>query len=225
MTHLLGQTGWIAHCAPEFRAFVLAHLSELEVAPWGALTHAGDEDGGIYGLIEGQAAFVTTIGSPTTGLTHFGFPGSWWGQAPLLGVPRMGFATARTLCRVGVVPLRPLRAHLSANPLHWRDIALGYTDLFQAATGAHADAIIPDHSRRLAATLLRLGGRRHRRYPIVAPAEYLCTQEELAGALGLARNTAGRLLRALVATGLVRAAYGRVTLLDVPGLEALADGA
>lgn len=224
MVHVLEQTGWLAHCTPEFRAFSLGHLVELEVAPGGAMTHAGDTEGGFYALIQGQGALVVTIGSPLSGLTYFGFPGSWWGQAPLLGLPRVGFATARTACVVGVVPLRPVRAHLAQNSAHWRDIALAYTDLFLGAAGAHADAIIPDHRRRLAATLLRLGGRRHRRFAIAAPAEFLCTQEDLAGALGLARNTAGRLLRALVADGLVGASYGRVALLDVPGLEALADG-
>ena len=221
--HVLANLGWLSHCAPGFRAFVLANLKEQTFPPGVAMTHAGDSEGGIFGLIEGQASFVTTIGSPAIGMAHIGLPGSWWGQAPLLGMPRLGFATTRTACRVGIVPLGALRVHLGQTPEHWQDIANCFTDLFMLAAGAHADSIIPDHRRRMAATLLRMGGLRHRRFDVQVPGSFLCTQEDLAGAMGMARNTVGRLLRGLEAAGLVSARYGRMTLDDIPRLQALAN--
>ena len=220
---MLARYGWLAHCSSAFRDFMLANLHEQDVSPGVAMTHAGDSEGGFYGLIEGQIAFVTTIGNAGVGVSQFGFPGSWWGQGPLLGNDRIGFATAETACRIGVAPLRLLRAHLINIPGHWEDIAQCMADLFLTAEGAHADAIIPDHRQRLAATLLRLGGRRHRRFPVQVPESFVCTQEALAGALGVARNTAGRLCRSLEAEGLIQARYGRLSLVDISRLEVLAN--
>lgn len=219
----LATSGWLAHCSSAFRAFVLANLHIADVEAGQMMTHAGDKEGGICGLIAGQGAYTTTIGSAMSGLGFFGYPGTWWGQGPLLGLPRVGFATARSDCRIGVLPLPVLRQHLAACPAHWEAIAQGYSDLFVMAAGAHADLLIPDHHRRLAATLLRLGGHRHQRFPIAAPHAFLCNQEELAGALGVSRNTAGRLLRRLQADGLVTARYGQLLLADIPQLKRLAD--
>jgi CRP/FNR family transcriptional regulator, cyclic AMP receptor protein len=203
---------------------MLANLIEQDIEAGVEVTHAGDELGGIFAMIEGQSQFVTTIGNSGTGITHVGFPGSWWGQGPLLGMARVGFATARTRCRIGMVPLATLKMYLAKHPAHWEEIAQCYTDLFTLAAGAHVDSIIANHRRRLAATLLRLGGNRHRRFAVEVPDSFLFSQEDLAGATGLARNTVGRLLRALAADRLLSQQHGRVRLLDVRRLEALADG-
>jgi CRP/FNR family transcriptional regulator, cyclic AMP receptor protein len=222
--HILARYGWLAHAAPAFRDFMLANLIEQDVEAGVAVTHAGDELGGIFAMIEGQCQFFTTIGSSGTGMTQLGYPGSWWGQAPLLGMRRVGFVIARTRSRVGIVPLAAVKVHLAEYPAHWEEIAHCYTDLFRQTAGAHVDSIIPDHRKRMAATLLRLGGNRHRRFAVDVPESFLCPQEDLAGAMGLARNTVGRLLRALAADQLLSQHYGRVRLLDVRRLEALADG-
>lgn len=137
--HVLERFGWLAHCTPGFRAFMLANMRELRFAAGETMTHAGDHAGGAFGLIEGQTAFVTTIGNAAVGISQTGFAGAWWGQGPLLGMPRVGIASARTACRVGFVPLPLMKTHLAAEPVHWRDIALGYTDHVHIMAGAQAD--------------------------------------------------------------------------------------
>ena len=213
----IAKLGWLAYCGPAFQAFVLANMRLRHVAAGHVLTHAGDQEGGMFGVVEGQAAF--NVG----GIGSFGYPGSWWGQGPLFGQARLGSASARTDCCIAMLPLPLMRRRLVEHPEDWEAMAHAMHDIVQMAIGAHADLLIPNHRRRLAATLLRLGTNRHRRFPLDVPGSFACTQEELAGALGLARNSTGRLLRELIADGLVHARYGRIALADIPGLQALAD--
>ncbi|MFN3370111.1 MAG: Crp/Fnr family transcriptional regulator [Sphingomonadaceae bacterium] len=185
------------------------------------MTHAGDTEGGFHAMVEGQGAFMSASSHEETGISFMGYPGTWWGQGPLLGLPRSGFTVARSPCRIAILSLPLLRRRLSEVPADWEAISLVWSDLFLMAAGAQTDLLIPGHLPRLAAAILRLGGNRHRRFPVDAPQTFLLTQEDLAGAIGLARNAAGRLLRQLEAQGLVDARYGRITILDRAGLSRL----
>lgn len=219
----LASFGWLANCELALRTFMLANVRLLRVSAGAGITYAGDQLGGLFGLVEGQADFMVGIGNPGIGVGYFGYPGSWWGQGPLIGQPRLGSATAMTDCTVAVMPLTVMRQRLEENPADWEAMTHAMHDMFQMAAGAHADLQIPNYRRRLAATLLRPGGNRHRRFAVDAPIDFVCTQQALAGALGLARNSTGRLLRTLARDGLVSCCYSRITFLDVPGLEALAN--
>jgi CRP-like cAMP-binding protein len=219
----LARFGWLPHVDADFRSFVLQNLQIREVPSGRTITHAGDDMGGLYALVDGQIAFLATLGVNAGVINYMGYPGSWWGQAPLVGLPRVGHTIARTDCRIALLPLPLLRQHLAQAPQHWQSMALTYSDLFMQAAGAHADLLIAGHLRRLVATLLRLGGNRHRRFPVDAPDTFLATQEELATAIGLARNATGRLLRRLEGDGLIDAGYGRVRFLDRPRLARLAN--
>jgi CRP-like cAMP-binding protein len=84
---------------------------------------------------------------------------------------------------------------------------------------------MPDRNRRLAATILRLGGHRHRRYPINPPLAITMTQEELAGTSALSRNTAGKYLREMEDEGLIDCRYGNIRILDPGRLAEIADDA
>lgn len=223
METVLARFGWLAHCKEGFRDFVLANLFTFDAKPGRHLTHAGDPTGGLFAVAEGQGVFQVALGASTVAVSSFLFPGSWWGQGPLLGLSRVGLAVAMTDCRIATLPLALLRQRLLEHPEDWEAIAQGYSDLFVQATGAHRDLTIPGHRRRLAATMLRLGGNRHRRFAVAEPDSVVCTQDDLASAVGLARNATGRIVRGLEADGLVATGYGRFRLLDPAGLQQLAD--
>jgi CRP-like cAMP-binding protein len=223
--NILARFGWLAGCRPAFRAYVLAHLRHAEMQPGQTVSFAGDAEGGFYALEEGQIAFVITCGGSWSSLGHAGFPGTWWGQGPLIGVPRVGHAVTRTACRIAMLPLPLLRQRLAEVPGDWEALSLAYSDVFLMASGAHGDMLIPGHLRRLAAAILRLGGNRHRRFPVQVPSRFQCTQEELASAIGLSRNATGRLLRSLEADGLVDSRYGQLAILDSTRLQALIESA
>jgi CRP-like cAMP-binding protein len=123
----------------------------------------------------------------------------------------------------GNVRQSALRARLAGHPGDWEAISRGIAELFVMSAGAHADLLIPDSRRRVAATLLRIGGRRHRLYRLALPATFVCSQDALASATALSRNTIGKILRDLVAEKLIETSYGRVAILDAEKLKAIAN--
>jgi CRP-like cAMP-binding protein len=219
--------GWLAACTPGFRDWVLGSIVWRSYAAGEGVTHAGDaaDDGAaaLYCIGDGQVHFVAGIGMADVGTSYFGLPGVWWGHAPLLGGGRIGstVASCDTLC--GAIRLSALRARLESHPGDWQNIATALADLFFVSAGAHADLLIADSTRRVAATILRLGGWRHRMYRLDPPASFVCTHEHLAGAAAFSRNTVGRIVRDFEAAGLVDARYGRVAILDAKRLRAVAN--
>lgn len=220
---MVASHGWLAACPADFRDWMIANLSWQRFSAGSGITYGGDDEGGLYCVGDGQIAFVASIGSADSGTGHNGLPGTWWGHAPLLGGPRLGSVVASldTIC--GMVRQSTLRARLAANPGDWEAISRGISDLFFLSAGAHADLLIADSRRRVAATLLRMGGWRHRVYRLAPPASFVCSQDTLASATALTRNTVGKILRQLVAERLIETGYGRVAILDTKRLRAIAN--
>lgn len=217
----IAANSWLAACKPEFRDWMLANLHWQTYEAGDTVSHAGDDTGALYCVADGQVSFVAGVGVADIGAGHFGLPGTWWGHAPLLGGQRLGsvVAVADTIC--GGVPISLLRGRLKSHPEGWRAIAMGLAALFNQSAGAHADLLIADSERRVAATVLRLGGYRHQMFPAKPPASFACTQEQLAGATALSRNTVGKLLRGFEQARMLDARYGRIAILDPAQLTAL----
>lgn len=219
---VVDRAGWLATCRPDFRAWVLRTLQWRFVPVGTGVTFSGDQEGGYFCLAQGQVTFHISLGG-TLVTSYFGHPGSWWGQAPLLGIARIGTVTTRTECVIGILSMRAMETRLAQHPHEWEDIARGVMDLTVMSAGAHSDLLIESSRNRVAATILRLGGNRHRRFPLLIPRQFECTQDELARATGLSRNTAGHHLRALEREGLIRIGYGQIAILNTEALTTLAD--
>jgi CRP-like cAMP-binding protein len=219
---VVDRAGWLPTCSPAFRRWVLESLHWRLVPSGSGVSFAGDQDGGFFCLAQGQITFYTSLGHSLV-TSYFGHPGTWWGQAPLVGLPRTGTVTTRTECIIGILSQRALETRLEEHPQDWADIARGLSDLFVMSAGAHSDLLIENSRNRIAATLLRLGGNRHRRYPLRIPRRFECTQDELARATGLSRNTAGVHLRSFEREGLITIGYGPIELRNPEGLAALAN--
>jgi Crp-like helix-turn-helix domain len=78
--------------------------------------------------------------------------------------------------------------------------------------GFTADLMIRDSDRRCAAALLRLAGCRYARPQDITPVEVPLTQNELAGAANLSRNSVGKMLQRLEKRGFVEVGYGAMTV-------------
>lgn len=218
----VASTGWLAVCPEPFREWMLGHMRWQAFSAGDGVMHGGDTEGGVWCVGDGQVSFVSGLGMPDIGTSHFGLPGNWWGHAPLIGFPRVGSVIASTDTLCGTIPRPALRAFLTENPAYWEQVTIGVTGLWVLSGGAHADLLIPDSHRRVAATILRMGGQRHQLFPIAPTASIVCTQDILAGATALSRNTVGKLVRKLEADGLIDARYGRLAILDAKGLQAIA---
>jgi CRP-like cAMP-binding protein len=220
----LVSNGWLATCEPAFRDWIGTTLRWKAYPAGTGITHAGDDTGGIYCVGDGQVNFDAKVGVDDIGTSYMALPGMWWGYAPLFGSGRFGSGTAAIDSMCGAVPVSLLKARLLACPDEWRSVALGLSALWAQAAGAHADLLIPESDRRIAATILRLGGHRHHVFTPELPKSFTCTQEQMAGATGLSRNTTGKVLRTFQKYGLLDARYGSISILDRKGLTAIVAG-
>ena len=222
-TRFIAANGWLKVCSTDFRDWIVTNLKFRSHAAGEAVSHGGDTSGGLYCLAEGQVSFRARNGSADVAMSRFGLPGVWWGHAPLLGGRRVGTVIATTASVCGEVPLAALQARLNEHPKGWREISLGIGALYAEAAGAHSDLLLAASDRRIAATILRLGGYRHSLFATRPPAGFACTQDQLAGATALSRNTVGEILRGFAEAGMVVAHYGQIKIVDAARLMRVAD--
>lgn len=111
---ILVSRGWLASAAPGFCNAVLndAHIREVRVGQ--SLSFAGDEDGYVWGIIDGQVDFTSGVSAIDAPIADIALPGDWWGFRPLWGNPRAIHAVARTNLVLAELPLRHLSAMLEA---------------------------------------------------------------------------------------------------------------
>jgi CRP-like cAMP-binding protein len=157
----------------------------------------------MIGLARGILELRTTLGPANTAIMHFAHPVFWPGFIPtLFKQPRRVAASAKTQAWLMRVPEATIRWTLKENPHWWAfflQLLLEYGDLTVTIA---ADLMIRDSERRCAAALVRLEGCRYASPRDVNPVEVPPTQNELAGAANLSRNSVGTLLQRLATRGL-----------------------
>jgi len=123
---------------------------------------------------------------------------------------------------VVVIPFAALREELAAAPALWKpvayDMAWRFRNMFDMVNGNALDAL----PVRLAKALLRLARTEGEPGPHGVVIKLRLTQEQLGELIGVTRQTAMQQVHDLVEHGLIAWRYGRATLLDVAGLQALA---
>ena len=157
-------------------------------------------------------------------MMHLAHPVFWLGYIPaLFNKPRRIAASARTRAWVVRISERTIKRTLSEHPhwwAHFLQLLLNYGDV--NATMA-SDLMIRDAERRCAAALWRLAGCRFASPQDAGAVEAAVTQDELAGAANLSRNSVGVMLRRLERRGLIRVEYGRMIVLAPRVLRAFVD--
>jgi CRP-like cAMP-binding protein len=146
----------------------------------------------------------------------------WMGYGPLLhGTRRVVNAQARTPAWIATFPKSKVIPLLESRPGWWRPfmkLMAIYGDVMSLTA---ADLLIPKSDLRLAAVLLRFGGARHAAAASAEPIRVPVTQEELAAASNMSRNSTGAILRRFTAMGLVETGYGSIDILDPVALRML----
>jgi CRP-like cAMP-binding protein len=221
---LLAENGWLAAMPKAFRDAML-RLCELQEFNAGDTIYlAGKPPGGIYGICDGALGMTSAFGSAMSPIAHVGRPGAWTGVGPLLtGQPRRATMRAMTPLLLAHVPLRPLQQLLGENPHWWLHIAQGLLMEFDTVTGVANDLLIRSATRRCAATLLRVANCRRQDPPSSRPVVAPISQATLAEMTNLSRSAVSPILSQFSRKGLTRPEYRTITLLDVPGLRAIAD--
>lgn len=215
--------GWFGRAPRDFKGAILGAVDWRTCLAGEALYRVVDESGDVFGIVEGSIDICSRFAPGENPLLHIGHEGLWFGVGPLLsGQRRRATVVARADTLLARLPSRAMRQLLTAEPEWWRVLgtgALEYGDYFAAA---YADMLIPDSTRRCAATLLRITGLRPPRRARPDRASAVVTQAELAGLVNVSRTTLVQILQQLERDGHIEQGYRTLRVRDANALEAIA---
>ena len=222
---LLRDRGWLSGTPAEFQRAILLRLNWQSLEAGAPIQEGGEEVGELVGLARGVVEIRPILGRADTPIVHFAHPVFWFGYVPIVvpGGPRRLAATAKTPLWLGRVPQAAVRTLLAQRPEWWRELTRLSIIYGDVAQNVAADLLIRDSERRCAAVLLRLGGRRFPGSEDEQPVEIPVTQDELAGAANLSRNSISTMLQRLKGRRLVEPGYRTMTICSAKALRAFVD--
>ena len=220
---ILSARGWL-HPLPDAFCRMVAEAGEERCYAAGeSICEAGDEGGGIFGMLEGAVGCWIASQYSELLLAHVVHPGDWFGEGPAVtGQARtMSFRAMEpsSLLYLGQAAIRRMGER---DPDTGRYLAVQSENAARTAIRALCDLLMPDMEQKLAAVLLRVTG--VERGIAVAPDGFRLSQTELGEMCGISRNHANRILQKLQARGLIRLGYQRVIIADAARLAQFAGG-
>ncbi|HEY6463052.1 MAG TPA: Crp/Fnr family transcriptional regulator [Polyangiaceae bacterium] len=216
---LLRAGRWFRALPPAFQDALVAMAHLREVRPGNVLFARGEDSNGMFGVLEGQLRACSLDDHGKQALLTVVEPPSWVGEIPLFDrLPRTHDLVADTDGLVVHVPQEPLLAFLEREPAHWRDLALLLTAKLRLAfTSMEETQLLPIASRVTHRLVLIAEG--YGEWSDRSARQVGVSQETLAAMLSTSRQTVNQVLKALEARGLVALRYGRVEIVDLPGLR------
>ena len=201
---LLAEKGWLSATPADFRQAILSRCSWERLKAGDPIQVGGEEQTELIGVADGIVEMRSVLGRPDTPIMHLAHPVLWLGYGPIaFDRPRPTAASARTPVSLARIPQAAVEKALSARPEWWRHFIKPAIANGDMALVAAADLLIRDNERRCAAVLLRLSGRRFAGPEDSKPVDVPITQDELAGAANLSRNSTGTMLKRLEKRGLI----------------------
>lgn len=220
LDQLLAQSAWFTELDEPVRQQVRAQASERAVALGESLGHHGERQHAWFGVLEGLVKWAIT-GRDGRSITLGGQSvGSWFGEGTLVrDAPRQSDLVALRHSRVALIPRDTfdwLRRHRPTfndhllrqvnERLHWfmgTLVAQGLLDTDSQVARALVGMVHP---------LLNPRGER----------QLQLSQEELASLASVSRQSCNGALMRFKQAGLVRSEYGGIVVIDLPGLQRLA---
>lgn len=182
--------------------------------------HAGDSEGGLYGVVTGGVGVHLPSDEGIAVLAHVLRCGAWFGYGPLLrGRKRSLSFSLIEPSLLFHVPLSHAQEIAHRSHSHKNAILSVSEYGMDAATKVIETLLIRNTDRRIAATLLRVApppddGR--------STSEVLLTQWQLGEMANAERKVVNRALKRLEANGMLRVSYGRIEIVDRAALRNLA---
>jgi len=184
--------------------------------------HAGDSEGGLYGVVTGGVGVHLPSDEGISVLAHVMRCGGWFGYGPLIRGRRrsMSFSLIEPSVLLHL-PLAAAQEIAQRSALHQRAILSVSEYGMDVAAKVIETLLIRNTDRRIASTLLR-----------VAPApddarsatEVILTQSQLGEMASAERQVVNRALKRLEASGAIRLLYRRIEIVDRAALQNVASG-
>lgn len=212
--------GWLAEQEPALRSAILGRARSVDFTPGAAIFHAGDEGGGIYGVISGGIGVYLPATNGELTLTHVARCGLWFGYGPLVRGQRRSLSfSALEPTRLLHVPLPALKEIMQRSAAHQSAVLSICEYGMDTAIEALGTLLIRSPSRRLAATLLRAAPNAAD-IPLGQATSFALTQAQLGEMACISRQVVNRTLKRMEAKGWLTSTYGRIEFLNREALNA-----
>jgi CRP/FNR family transcriptional regulator, cyclic AMP receptor protein len=220
LDELLGQSAWFTALDEPARAQVRNDASERAVAAGDSLSHHGERQHAWFGVLEGLIKWAITASDGRTVTLGGQSVGSWFGEGTLIREePRQSDLVALRYSRVALIPFDTFDWLRHQRP-SFNDFLLGQVnDRLHWFMGNYATHGLLDTDNQVARALVGMvhplsnpGGERHLQL----------SQEELANLAAVSRQSCNSALTRFKSAGLVQSEYGGIVVLDLPGLQKLA---
>lgn len=216
---LLLARGWLAEQPPALQQAIFLRGHFRRLPPGAPLFLAGDQPDGIYAVIHGQIKLVYLLPEGREVVLWAAEPGFWFGVRDLV-VPQAVRYAAAVAARATMIFHLPRRAFVdlvALDPCYAVNFAgIMGQNLLLALRYISEVLSQPADIRvaRLLALLCETAGVNE-----LGCHELRLSQQDLAAMVGVSRVTAGKAARKLEAERLIMLRYGRITVLDLPGLS------
>jgi CRP/FNR family transcriptional regulator, cyclic AMP receptor protein len=206
---------WLSQTPPDFQDQMLAKCDLLHFEAGEPVYEAGDEPGGLFGVVEGRIELHLPVHDEGPTLAFIGSPGFWAGDlAAVTGRPRRIAIVAGSDCQLLRLPRAELLRIASNDPTVWRHIAV-LLALNLAKAIDTVDALSrSDPAARVAATLLNLV-----EDDIAGPPIISASQLDLGALARLSRSAVNAALKGLEREGLICRRYNSIEVTDVTALR------
>ncbi|MBN2977111.1 Crp/Fnr family transcriptional regulator [Pseudomonas fluorescens] len=209
---------WFSHLPVELQHRLLAAARLRALTAGQYLFKRGDPPCGLYAVLEGAVRISAVNAQGKEAVLSLVETPYWFGEICLFdNLPRTHDAQASGPCTLLQVPQAAMLDILENHPAYWRDVALLMSHKLRLSLINIEQMSLMPASARLAHRLLMIaqgyGEIDQARRTLQLP------QEDLAAMLGLSRQTANSLLKALEQQGIIGLSYGAIEILDLKRLR------
>lgn len=204
---------------------LLKDAREIRVAAGKPVIRQGEVFKGLYVILSGRVEVEAAQGDGKRFIQRFAQPGTAFGFMSVFDAKSSPYTyVAHEQARMLFIRKTDFIAVLSRNPQLWLSVARHLADLLRVALDTVQEQTFEAVRARLARALLSLA-QSHGEGGDSNPQGVRITQENLAGLLGVSRQSVSTELKRLEREGLVHIRYGCIELVDDEALERAAAGA
>lgn len=211
--------GWLADQSDDLRR---TFLKAARLVPYPAgefVFHAGDSEGGLYGVVSGGVGVHLPSETGETFLAHVLRSGAWFGYGPL--VRGRGRSLSFSLIEPTLLfhlPLASAQEIAGRSLLHQRAVLSVGEYGMDVAMRVIETLLIRKSDRRIAATLLRVAPLQEEN---PAECEIQLTQAQLGEMANADRQVVNRVLKQFEAEGWLHVSYSRIRITDAAAIRDL----
>jgi len=217
---LLARSPWFGSLDAAARDRVRADMSEKTVARNETLGYHGERQNVWFGILEGLVKWSIVARDGRTVTLGGQLAGSWFGEGTLIRrVPRQSNLIAVRDSRVAMIPLTTFNWLRQQCPSFNDFLLAQVTERLHWFMGNVVVYGLLDTDSLVARALVGMV------HPLLNPVgvrQFQLSQEELASLAGVSRQTCNKAMKHLRDAGLIRSEYGGFVVLDLPGLQAIA---